>query len=137
MQLLRYLNLLKSWNCTEQLQKECSSKSFNFNELSYKMYLSVCDPAKFNTTCKVQNSESFILNTTSEKYYAEPEVIEDSCGSVRQFYGSNPESYAEIFNMELIMCSVVWCGVHYDAIENISLWDCAPQRLFEFLFLLV
>ena len=53
MQLLRYLNLLKSWNCTKQLQIECSSKTFNFNELSYKMYLSVCDPAKFNTTCKV------------------------------------------------------------------------------------
>ena len=30
MQLMRYLNLLKSWNCSDQLQTECSLKTFNF-----------------------------------------------------------------------------------------------------------
>ena len=128
MQLMRYLNLLKSWNCSDQLQTECSLKTFNFNELSEKMYLSVCDLAKFNETCKTQNSGNSTSSKSSYIFSDKPDVIKDPCTSVKEFYSFGPETFVEIFSFDHSLCPVVWCAIQSENIRNVSSWDCAHQR---------
>ena len=135
MQLLRYLNLLKSWNCSEQLRIECSSKSFNFNELSDKMYLSVCDPAKFKTTCEVQNSEN--SNSMLNVYSANSNNVKDPCSTVRKFYNSGSETFVE-FLFALISCPVGLHAFQSNSSEDFTLnvWDIAPKKLVVFVLVL-
>ena len=133
MQLLKYLNLLNSWNCSEQLRIECSSKIFNFNELSDKMYLSVCDPAKFNTTCEVQNSEN--SNSMLNAYSDNSKKIKDPCSTVRDFYNNGSETFVEIFFDFLTSCPITLYAFQSDNLEKFTknILDIAPKRLVAFL----
>lgn len=124
MQLLRYLNLLKSWNCSEQVDEECSSRTFNFNDLSEKAYLSVCDQDSFNKICSVKN------NISSEILSSKQDFSKNSCFAVNSFYKFGAESFVEVFSLDIPMCPIVWCGFHNKSVtdDGLSYWDCAPQR---------
>ena len=127
MQLLRYLNLLKSWNCSDQLEKECRLKTFDFNEFSEMAYLSICDSDSFSRTCKVKNNTfSQNLGFVSSKEH----ILKDSCIAVNEFYSFGAESFVEIFSTDIPMCPVVWCGFQSKNITNfgLSIWDCATTR---------
>ena len=126
---MRYLNLLKSWNCSDQLQTECSLKTFNFNELSDKMYLSVCDSAKFNETCKVRSSKNNFSMENTDILSAKSETIKDPCTSVNEFYSGGSENFVEIFSFGHILCPVVWCAIqrNYSKSFRIEYLDCAHK----------
>ena len=133
MQLLRYLNLLKSWNCSEQIENECSLKTFNFNDFSEKAYLSVCDPDSFNSTCSVKD------NMSSKSLSSKQSFLKDSCVAVNSFYRFGAGNFVEVLSSDIPMCPIVWCGFHNKNVANVgfSYWDCAPQRLFIIFKLLV
>ena len=100
------------------------------------MYLSVCDSAKFNETCKTQNS---VNSTSSENSYSlsdKRDIIKDFCTSVREFYSSGPETFVETFMYGVPLCSFVSRGFQSEELEkfNVTFWDCIPKRLVVFLF---
>ena len=127
-QLLRYLNLLKSWNCTEQLEEECRLKTFSFNELAEKMYLSVCDTAGFNTTCNVLNINKKHFN--DENLSEKNEIFTDPCQTVEEFYRFGSETSVVFYKLPI--CPVIWCAVHNKNPVDLKIpfWKCAPKRFF-------
>ena len=131
MQLLRYLNLLKSWKCSNQLETECRLKTFNYNELTEKVYLSVCNPENFNETCEIQSPVNYNFNDSLDYFSAKKDFLKRHCTSAREFYDFGAENFVEVFSPDLPMCPVVWCGFQRNKIEKfgLSYWDCASERL--------
>ena len=130
MQLSRYLNLLRSWNCSSQLETECKLETFNYNEYTDKVYLSVCNSSSFYETCKIQLQQNINLNATYGFYSTKKDFISDPCVSARGFYSFGSESFVEMFSPDLPLCPVVWCGFQRNKIKtfDLSYWDCAFER---------
>lgn len=130
MQLSRYLNLLRSWNCSSQLEAECKLKTFDYNKYTDMVYLSICNSSSFYENCKTKFPVNINLNRTFDVYSTKKDFISDPCISARDFYSFGSESFVEMFSPDLPLCPVVWCGFQRNKIKkfDLSYWDCAFER---------
>lgn len=136
--LTRYLQTLKSWNCSEQLEDECNQKSFAFNEFTKNIYLLFCNKTKLEEKCfPVLQDYMTDKNITSDLFSfldsvkLKSTVTTDSCIQAA-VYETNSSEFVEIINTFLVANPVVWCGFNVETVKenDLSAWTCINKRLF-------
>lgn len=133
----RFFYLLKSWNCTEELDFMCKDDMFEHTDFTSAIRKKFCSRTQFEMEClervsqlpfKSSNWNEFVKYVSS--HTLTNEQLMDSCFQAAVYDSTAEGKFVEVGIVNFMICSIAWNGFDLSIVENmhITVWNVLTNR---------